>query len=264
MLSHRAPDLLARRASRCLPLALRLARSSSCGLSYGSANPSPLSSHKVITNRLRSAAGPVVPHRGASARILFVEPESSGSQTGAAFVGQRVRVDRFVSKGTRSAAGGSVEHAASVARAIGTQAGHFGGLSVVQARRNRSANNRHAYQRPGFAFGASGAGFHAYRELVPHHRTAMPVQLAHKLVGGFQVAWHHPQQWRSTVCALRSRRPNPSLKQRPNGIRCVCVFKHGHAVGPCLARTLAGTTTPPPPRSRSRRSSRCARCGSPS
>lgn len=151
-----------------------------------SANPSPLAAHKVIPNRLRSAAWPVVPHRGASARVFFVKPPPSGSQAGAAFIGQRVGVDRRVPKFPRGTPSRSIQHRARVTGAIGAESRHLRSLAIVQARRYRAANDCHPAQH------AILIG-HANAKPVAYHRAAVPVQLADKLVCGLQVARHNAQ-----------------------------------------------------------------------
>ena len=153
---------------------------------YASPNPPPLSADEIIANGLSGPSGPVVPHRGATARALFVEPESSGSQAGPAFIRQGVGVNRLHAHRSRRTPRRPVQHRAGIPRAVRAKPGNLGREAVVQARRYWPANNRNPAQRAGLV------GY-ANSEAVPNHRAAVPVQFAHKLVRGFQVGGHYSQ-----------------------------------------------------------------------
>ena len=147
-----------------------------------SANPAPLAAEQVVANGLRCSPWPVVPLRSRSTRVVLVKLKTSSSQTGAAFIRQRVGVNRCVPHRPSSFAGGAVEHRASVSCAIGTKPRYLCRLAIVQSRRHGSADNRHAHQHPCVTCRRASLSLAAHTEAMANNWPAMPVQAANKVV----------------------------------------------------------------------------------
>jgi hypothetical protein len=106
-------------------------------------DPTPFSAYQIIADRLRSATWPVMPHCRTTSRIVFVEPKSSGPQTGPAFTRQGIGKNRVMPERPSCPPRRAVKHRTRIACTISAKARYLCRSPVVESRRDRPANNRH-------------------------------------------------------------------------------------------------------------------------
>ena len=147
-----------------------------------SSDPSPFAAEQVIAYRLRGAPWPAMPLSGRAACVCLVKLKTSSPQTGATFIGQRIRVDRRMPERSRSFASRAVEHGTCVPRAIGAESRNLCGLAVIESRRHRAPNNRHANENPFRLVSQARLRLAAHAKPVANHGPAVPVQAPNKVV----------------------------------------------------------------------------------